>query len=31
VKRIAELHGASVSLGEGGQGKGLSVTVRFRI
>lgn len=30
VKRIAELHGASVSLGEGEQGKGLSVTVKFK-
>lgn len=30
VKRIAERHGASVSLGEGDQGKGLSVVVRFR-
>ncbi len=29
VKRIAELHGASVSLGESEQGKGLSVTVTF--
>lgn len=29
VKRIAELHAASVSLSEGEQGKGLSVTVRF--
>ena len=29
VKRIAELHGASLSLGEGECGKGLSVTVRF--
>ena len=29
VKRIAELHAASVSLGEGEQGKGLSVTVKF--
>ena len=30
VKRIAELHGGSVSLGEGEQGTGLSVSVRFR-
>ena len=30
VKRIAELHGASVSLDEGEQGKGLSVSVTFR-
>lgn len=30
VKRIAELHGASVSLGDGEQGKGLSVTVTFK-
>jgi len=30
VKRIAELHGASVELGEGEQGRGLSVTVIFR-
>lgn len=30
VKRIAELHGASVSLDEGEQGKGLSVTVAFK-
>ncbi|MBE0620986.1 MAG: sensor histidine kinase N-terminal domain-containing protein [Burkholderiales bacterium] len=30
VKRIAELHGASVSLSEGEQGRGLSVTVAFR-
>jgi two-component system sensor histidine kinase QseC len=29
VKRIAELHRASVSLGEGEAGRGLSVTVRF--
>ncbi len=29
VKRIAELHGASLSLGEGRQGAGLSVTLRF--
>ncbi len=29
VKRIAELHAASVSLGEGAHGKGLSVTVKF--
>jgi two-component system sensor histidine kinase QseC len=29
VKRIAELHGASLALGEGEQGKGLSVTLRF--
>jgi two-component system sensor histidine kinase QseC len=29
VKRIAELHGASLALGEGGQGRGLSVTVKF--
>ncbi|MGP1679397.1 MAG: ATP-binding protein [Burkholderiales bacterium] len=31
VKRIAELHGASVSLGDGEQGRGLSVTVRFKL
>jgi two-component system sensor histidine kinase QseC len=30
VQRIAELHDTSVSLGEGEQGKGLSVTVKFR-
>jgi len=30
VKRIAELHGASVGLGAGEQGKGLSVSVRFK-
>jgi two-component system sensor histidine kinase QseC len=30
VKRIAELHGASVSLNAGPQGKGLSVSVAFR-
>jgi two-component system, OmpR family, sensor histidine kinase QseC len=30
VKRIAELHGASVSLDEGERGKGLSVTVTFK-
>jgi len=30
VKRIAELHGASVRLDDGEQGKGLSVTVKFR-
>ena len=30
VKRIAELHGASVGLGDGDQGKGLSVTVKFK-
>jgi len=30
VKRIAELHSASVSLGEGEAGRGLSVSVRFR-
>lgn len=29
VKQIAELHGASISLDEGKQGAGLSVTVRF--
>jgi two-component system sensor histidine kinase QseC len=29
VKRIAELHGASLSLNQGEQGKGLSVTVAF--
>ncbi len=29
VRRIAELHGASVDLAESEQGKGLSVTVRF--
>ena len=29
VKRIAELHGASVRLADGEQGKGLSVTVSF--
>ena len=29
VKRIAELHNASLALGEGEQGKGLSVTLRF--
>lgn len=31
VKRIAELHGATLSLGEGKQGSGLSITVRFRL
>jgi len=31
VKRIAELHGASLSLGDGGQGKGLSAVVSFKI
>lgn len=30
VNRIAELHGASIGLGDGDGGKGLSVTVRFR-
>jgi len=30
VKRIAELHGASVALGEGESGRGLSVTVSFK-
>lgn len=30
VKRIAELHGASLSLDAGEQGKGLSVTVTFK-
>ena len=30
VKRIVELHGASLSLDDGEQGRGLSVTVRFR-
>jgi two-component system sensor histidine kinase QseC len=30
VKRIAELHEASVSLGDGAHGKGLSVTVKFK-
>jgi two-component system sensor histidine kinase QseC len=30
VKRIAELHGARVSLDDGERGKGLSVTVRFK-
>jgi two-component system sensor histidine kinase QseC len=30
VKRIVELHGASLSLGDGEQGRGLSITVRFR-
>jgi two-component system, OmpR family, sensor kinase len=31
VKRIAEAHGARIELGEGEQGKGLRVTVRFPI
>jgi len=31
VKRIAELHGASLRLGGGEQGKGLSVTLRFKL
>ena len=31
VKRIVELHGASISLGDGGQGRGLSVMVRFKL
>lgn len=30
VKRIAELHGASVSLDQGAQGKGLAVAVTFK-
>jgi two-component system sensor histidine kinase QseC len=30
VRRIAEIHGASVALGEGPDGKGLRVTVAFR-
>ena len=31
VKRIAELHGASVSLGEGDRGRGLSAAVSFKL
>lgn len=31
VKRIAELHGAGVSLGDGEQGKGLAVAVTFKL
>ncbi len=31
VKRIAELHGASLSLAEGDEGKGLAVRVSFRV
>ena len=31
VKRIAELHGANLSLGDAAQGRGLQVAVRFRL
>jgi two-component system sensor histidine kinase QseC len=31
VKRIAELHGAGIDLGDGEQGKGLAVAVRFKL